>query len=41
MAERALYDGDQVTLFWGGMAHRCRVYEPSTLWDVRRADSPP
>ena len=27
MAERALYDGDQVTLFWGGMAHRCRVYE--------------
>ena len=27
MAEIALYDGDQVTLFWGGMAHRCRVYQ--------------
>jgi hypothetical protein len=26
MAEIALYEGDQVTLFWGGMAHRCRVY---------------
>jgi hypothetical protein len=26
MAEIALYEGDEVTLFWGGMAHRCRVY---------------
>lgn len=27
MAEIALYEGDQVTLCWGGMAHRCRVYQ--------------
>ena len=27
MAEIALYAGDQVTLFWGGMAHRYRVYQ--------------